>query len=779
MEKFKFLLFVFLLFLFIGLKSQTYFYYSPNVQYLNTGTYNSITLYSGAYVIVNSATIKLYADKAITVYPGAVLKIVNSTITRASTSGYDLWNGINVIGDPNYPQIPENTDSYKFFNSPTANYNNMKHGIVFITGTNNTISYAKKALSSWGGSGGGYFEIDKCHFKDNNYSVYLTNYNKFPQNSIIQNSDFDNPNYLPQSSWGVFFYHIYLDKTSIKNSSAIVFKLYNNYFNNTKNYSNLIGVICQGSWINSFLSNFTRLNVGMYFKSNIITSTGAFVTGGLFDRCDRGLVSTGCESIIIDGVMFWINRSVVFGTFPAVVPSALPVGAYIAGSGSYQINNCYTDHPIGQFYGPSGTSYGIIVDNNASLGYGFITKNSLISVNIGVQVQNELSASFLSCNRFSLGTSSTSTYNYDLTITSGTLYPHSGCAPVGVFYNRIPGNKFSQNPTAAGERNIKIPSTNLNYKSPKRFIYKYGTGNDERPYYNTNSKVVTGGCNQPSSCTVNYKNGFSSDFNEYLSASRSYDSLIINNADSADWQMVWYYKNFFLTNIVIGISNQDQFDSAVTVLDNDTSILSKYLLLKILLSQNEFSLAQNLINNLTNNSHEGQLLKKLYNIIIPVLADYSFESLDSTRAQVDSIAKDSGTIAKQARYIVNYIDETNATTAGIENFIPQYLDSIEPIDGIDTSVVNENLYEIDVYPNPFTSIIKADLTNNSGNSGNYTMKLYNSLGTFIDSYADNINNNETKTLQIDSSLLEWGFYYVQFLDGNNDIIQSRIVFKLP
>ena len=178
------------------------------MQYLNTGTYNSITLYSGAYVIVNSATIKLYADKAITVYPGAVLKIVNSTITRASTSGYDLWNGINVIGDPNYPQIPENTDSYKFFNSPTANYNNMKHGIVFITGTNNTISYAKKALSSWGGSGGGYFEIDKCHFKDNNYSVYLTNYNKFPQNSIIQNSDFDNPNYLPQSSWGVFFYHL-------------------------------------------------------------------------------------------------------------------------------------------------------------------------------------------------------------------------------------------------------------------------------------------------------------------------------------------------------------------------------------------------------------------------------------------------------------------------------------------------------------------------------------------------------------------------------------------
>ena len=125
---------------------------------------------------------------------------------------------------------------------------------------------------------------------------------------------------------------------------------------------------------------------------------------------------------------------------------------------------------------------------------------------------------------------------------------------------------------------------------------------------------------------------------------------------------------------------------------------------------------------------EGNI-KKLYALLLPIYANYNFDSLEAKRGIIDSLTHDSDFAARQAKYIVNYIDGTNAEIAGMDNFVPQYLDSILPVDGMDTTVTTGIDYEVLVYPNPFTSQVQADIKNNSGNDQTIKMKLYNSFGT--------------------------------------------------
>jgi len=110
--------------------------------------------------------------------------------------------------------------------------------------------------------------------------------------------------------------------------------------------------------------------------------------------------------------------------------------------------------------------------------------------------------------------------------------------------------------------------------------------------------------------------------------------------------------------------------------------------------------------------------------------------------------------------------------------VPFYIDSILPVEGIASTVVSLNEYIISIYPNPFVSHISVDFTNNSGKAGNFKVKLYDFYASLqLQAEEQLIDDNESKTFILDTSELNNGFYYLQFLDYNNAVVGYRIINK--
>ncbi len=727
------------------------------------GTYNSITLTPGAYVVISNCTIKLKPGGTITVDAKSVLKIINSTITREATSGSTTWSGINIIGNPIYDQITETIDDYEFFHGYNT-YNAMQHGSVWVD--HSTISYADKAIISAGRTGGGYCFVDHGTFRDNDFSIYFTNYPLHAQNTRIDASTFDNPHRLSGYQSGIYYAAIYLLNAS--GAGGYTFTVENCEFMNTGIMSSIIGIRVAGSYINIYNSYFTALNVGFLLEKGPYL-TGAQLNGGWFERCDRGAVALGADVFYVSNSVFDINKTVKFGTFSKINPAALPVGLFIAGSNNYNVVNSYFDKVIGSLTG-SQLSYGIVVDGNSSFGYDLVSKNTFAAIDIGFQTQNENLSTFLQCNNFSYRT-----FNYDITIPAGTLRRHDGCPLTSVF-NGMPKNIFSSNPVHS-DRNIKINSNK--YTPSNKFLYSYYYSY-QNPFYSTSGKISTINCNLVNSCeTVPYFLGFTKSASNYIEASSIVDSLRAANADTGTIETAEFFKGSFLGQMVFTIANDYQFDSAINILKNDTSVASVYHKVMLYLSKGSYASAQSILDNLTNTSNEALAFKEFYNVLIPIYSDYSFEALDSIRSQIDSMAIDSGFIGKQARYLVNFIDETNAILDSSKQFTPQYTDSILPVDSIDNIDTTVNNYLVTVYPNPFVDDLYADFTNNSGTTGIFTLKLYDSYAALIDENQISINDTETKTFHLSTSGLGWGFYYLQIVDNNAAVITARIIYKAP
>ncbi len=724
------------------------------------GTYNSITLSAGAYVVISNCTIKLKPGGTITVNAKSVLKIINSTITREATSGSTTWNGINIVGNPNYDQITETIDDYEFFYGHNT-YNAMQHGSVWVD--HSTISYADKAIASSGGTGGGYCFVDHGTFRDNDFSIYLTNYASHAQNSRIYSCTFDNPHRLSGYQSGIYYAAIYLS-----NASNISIRVESCSFGNTGIMSSLIGIRATGTYINILDCYFNSLNVGFLLEKGLYY-TGALLSGAFFEKCDRGAVALGADDFYVTYSSFDINKEIKFGTFSKISPAALPIGLFIAGTHNYFVTNSFFEKIIGPLTGNQ-LSYGLVVDGNSESGYNLVAKNTFTTIDIGFQTQNENSSTFLQCNNFSYRT-----FNYDITIPSGSLRRHDGCISTSVF-DGMPGNTFSSNPIH-GDRNIKINSTK--YSPINKFLYSY-YDNNQKPNYFTVSKVATIKCYLASSCeTVASLLGFNKSASDYIEANRIVDSLRTANADTNEIEAAEFFRGCFLSQMVFTLSNTDQYDSAINILKNDTSLASSYHKLKLYLNKGNYTSAQSILDNLTNTSNEALAFKELYNILIPVYHNYSFEALDSIRSQIDSIAADSGFIGKQAQYLVNYIDETNAILDSNEQFVPLYTDFILPVDSTDAIDTTVNNYLVTVYPNPFVDDLNADFTNNSGTTGVFTLKLYDSYAGLIGENQISINNTETQTFHLNTSDLEWGFYYLQIMDSSAAVITARIIYKAP
>ncbi len=757
------------------------FTYSSTPQYMSAiNGCDNIILDRGAYVIISGVTIKMNPNKSITINKGAVLKIENSGAVRSQIthtgSGTNYWSGIDIIGDRNYAQMPENIYTSNFFSSNNAtNYQAMNQGLLWVE--NSDIMWANIAVNSSWGTGGGYFLINNARFDNNNYSIVLRGYSKFDQLSSVHGSLFNCSTYLPSTNYD--FAHILIQDCSKINNTG--FYIEGCLFNNSQLYSNLVGV----SALNSFISiiketKFYNLKIGVLSEKGTYVNSGGYLGSAIFEHCDRGAVVLGANSFIASYCFFGVDRKVIYGNFSKLVPTNVPVGLFISGAAYYRVDHCFFDKAAAQSIPPYTVSnYGIIVDNNASLGFNLIDNNTFIRECVGVQSQNEIKSTFLQCNDFGMGTVSLETINYDITVPKGTLRQHFGCGSSGAFYDRLPGNKFSTK--VQFEHNIHIISPDHNLTNPLR--YRWGSGARQQPQSASNLQKSNSGCSIPG-CSQGEDdsiraNNFLRSFVSYYGSASILDSLTnANSNDTAEVEMAIYFKNHFLNELVSSISNAEQLDTALTVLRNDTSLTSAYQLVILQLNSGNYTDAQGTLDNISSTTQEALNFKGLYNILIPVYNSGTFESLDSVRNLIDSIASDSDFIAKQAKYLVNYIDETNSIIDSVE-FTPVYLDSILPDEIIDTGAVEGNNYEIVVYPNPIQENLYADLTNNSGSVGNYTMKLFNSFGTYINENQTIINNTETQTLHIDTSGLGIGFYYLLFYDNDNAVIDNRIIIKTP
>lgn len=759
---------------------------SSNIQYLNSNSsgnpYNTIIINRGAYVVAQYATIFIGDTNSITIEKGGVLKLINSTLTHASSNG--LWAGINIKGNPNEDQQQQNLD-FNLFKNGSPNYGTMEQGLLYCEGS--TLSYAKNAVYSGGITGGGYCYAINSNFYNNANSVYLTNYASFQQASIIRWCAFDNPDYLPT---GTTYFNIYLDNASI-NPNAMTPVFSRNYsqcftvdgcqFKNSKKYSNLIGNNISSCYVDVLYSNYYYLKVGLKLDRGINSNSGASVVGCNFDRCDRGVIATGLNNLWVNTCTFQINRSVYYGMYTGVVPSRNPVGLYIAGCAHYTVSNSFFDKAA-SFTGANTGSYGLVVDGNAPFGYEMISNNTFTDVHIGVQSQNENQASFLKCNKFSFGNAATATFSYDVVIASGALPPHDGCGNSGPYYSIIPGNTFSPN-SVNSERNIYIPSSNSAYSSVNKFKYYFGSyPTDEEPKYISTLSVKTLPCYKISVCNAILSSpaSFSTYFIFYNDAKSRYDSLLqANSTDTGDIKMHYFYKNHYLICMAASITDTLQYDSLVTVLTNDTSFSAKYILLQFALAKGAFTQAQQLVNNFNTSQPELNTLKNLYTILLPVYSNYSFDSLNAKRASIDALSQDSNFGAKQAQYLVNYIDQTNADIAGMENFVPEYIDSILPVEGIDTSTNVPDEYLITVYPNPFQSEVYADIKNNTTDDGTFTMKVFDAYATLLTYDTKDVKAGDSEILKVTTDDLTPGIYYLQFSNKNDEVIQTRIIFKLP
>ncbi len=87
---------------------------------------------------------------------------------------------------------------------------------------------------------------------------------------------------------------------------------------------------------------------------------------------------------------------------------------------------------------------------------------------------------------------------------------------------------------------------------------------------------------------------------------------------------------------------------------------------------------------------------------------------------------------------------------------------------VNTEITESDL--IEVYPNPFTENLTIKILNYDG--GNYTMRLYNSLGELLE-----INTLNKEFTIINTENLTSGFYFVLIDENHNGVKSSLKIIK--
>jgi hypothetical protein len=242
-----------------------------NLNYSTVVVYGNIIVKPGGLLKVDNSTLKMQKNKGIQVQTGGFLNSLQGIYTNACAN--EFWMGIELWGNPLLAQIPANQGRASL--SKENLIENAHKGICVgkNSGINNEVS----------NSGGGYFDITNCTFKNNRRDILFVKYTLGGLNN-------NNLSYCNRSHFiintSAFFQnntsYSAKDRVYMQGTNSVDFKgcdFHNYDYNLANQYSTLTAIrangapfkiepfINQGTTYTSFIEGF---NYGIYIANQVI-----------------------------------------------------------------------------------------------------------------------------------------------------------------------------------------------------------------------------------------------------------------------------------------------------------------------------------------------------------------------------------------------------------------------------------------------------------------------------------------------------------------------------
>jgi hypothetical protein len=781
--------------------------------YLTNGVCTTNIVVPSGEALTVSGLVRMATNTKIILEPGAVLYMVDATLTHAndasgtSLSCSNFWYGIIAKGDPAYGQenelyyvchnmdcIDPEFDGDQLDNIGCCYQRKIAHHQAIVYLYNSKIRYSYVGISAGDesfllnqgsyysapqGTQGGAVLYIKNSFFENNFETALTfaPYQNFQQLSTIQGNTFTsqfNNGYQLAKTDGTFLQIGYIKA----NLNSFKYDISSNSFSYTKTTNYIyekqhFGVLLYSSDATIKNNTFTLLEDGVRLMGGVsrfvrrpVISDNTFSSNviGIFNESGEALSAKKNTFIISSGVPYSPSAIGVYAIYPTL--QSINQNLY------YNLSSKKKDN------------WGIDI-----VGNGFTSNNVLYNafykVRKGFHSERNNRNLQLSCNNF------LQIFDNDINIYSGSTISNQGSA-------FLPnGNKFST--MSSGQWNI------LNGGTP--FTYYYGTTPAENPILKYNVTTLQAASNNtcptlydwylpPQSKCSKYTYWQVSEmvtgggtikgvYNTYSNSLTSIEAggvqpnetdeynRVVNAYDMTLADLIGAYSDIMLSD---SIPDSTYNDTIVNTLINHKTFTGKYLLLQYYLAQKNFSSITPLLSLLrTLYSENDDVLE--YCDYMDLMAEYAQSEysttwLKSNFSALKTIADGSGVMSVDAQILTQAAVDCDDTNPYYGTFLYQWL----PQDTIWTPPTDTSGIDVTIYPNPFTSTTSVDITNTKSFSRAFSILLKDVQGNIVDIQPKTVGIGATETVVLSSGSSPTGYYYV-YIEENSTVVYYGLVYK--
>lgn len=673
---------------------------------------------------------------------GSMLYLNGGTLTNTTNDESEFWNGIEIVGNNN--KITNSTfeiDETSFL----SNYNNLTFG-VFKSDNDANVNF-----SSWGvitstsrvtgpttGFSGGYFYIKNTNFYNNLYtSIYIQTANG------VNDLDLDGYSIVGcKFSSNLYNYHPSLDFYGqiFSDGGIPLLKVYNCEFEATNMSKNRInGVNSNSAFLVASNCDFSGFKSTIAIRNTNILSKS--LRHSLISSCSINYpYNTPYPCIHIqnsDGTSIVNNNIVCENNFNGQPNPVISIN----GSDGFKLGDNIISF---QNYNSNNVSNALYIRNAAPF-YSLMWRNTISNMDYVIFAEGKNDGFKFTCNNF------LSTKQFDLKIYSGNISPMQGT----ILYPAE--NKFKVSP------DLPISRFNLNTNNnAKSFNYWYNLNDPiTKPFTLTLPQISISGSNnsqhQYYNCCVIClvkppvdKNavGYDEDLNN------SFDSLklTLNERKAIS-------RDFDIMNLEYSINrfvDSNKIDSAIYLVNRDSTFYGLYFYSKLLLMKDSINLANKMVKDFPIND---DFEINYYKILFPILTDGILHSNDSSwfARSLDSLVSLSnkvGFIADQAKSILDYYNRNSRIL----------------------SELNGYELECDVFPIPFSNTLTIDIKSISSAIDSIDMQIIDKYGNELIFKETGIGDLFPQSININTETLPIGIYLV-LLKYRGSILRFKYVLK--
>jgi hypothetical protein len=787
-----------------------------------TLTRSNITINNGGELRLIDCNLTMDVSGRITVNPGGLLIIVNTTINCANPNSY--WEGILVEGNPSLPQNP--TSNQGFVNISQSRINRARIALA-------TRSLDASGNIFWGKTGGGIIiasntTIRDCALKHVEFWSYKNRINGKEMNNISRftNCDFlqwnikypqvqHNPSSNPEvlSTYSTPFIITLWDVKGVTFNGCKFTGSYpmnfNDPFDTQKAYHSPSGILAYDASViiqdaKSIAHNavprrglFGGMNVSVANYFSAINDDMVNINNCDFAATELGISHNGGTGSMFYRNNFWLNLY-------------LPTSPYGSGLISNPGQKIYTDNAMGllveennfthqtipgwpsYLYDALFSTWFATVSNNADRGIAglgtpvsdYKRNNSKYALN-SLQTQKNNTRLQVTCNTFNNGGTLSNIYAGQINInpiSQTGLTPFFGdCQNNKKDYNNVFGNiQLNQDDIY----NFTTANPNLTYVIKTTELY--------RPSQAKSFQMNITGCNlqsvdlKPCNSNLptepNWELGIPN-FDPALYAIKKTEVIdqegIIADPNTSAQQKATAQATLDALLIEIGSmranklryhqymqlfddQSEDHLEEIISFLESDNDLFSKKMLLGIYINHQQYSLAQDVLATLPTDNADDLAYKNLCALFITLGAENRnvFMLTETEENLVREIAYGETASAVDAQGILALVH--NEVLAKHTEKYPN-TDSIE--NAAYELMASQNS-QLTVYPNPaFSQNITAQYETTS-NSNNKQIKVYNYAGELM-ATIDIEAGQQSGEVIVNASGFETGLYLVHFvIDGN-------------